>query len=60
MTDSNFGNDNLCGAGHLFLFAGSMIDGKVSEGYPCACGLMKAHYVKCKECGNEKLEAVPV
>ncbi len=28
---------------------------EVTEGMPCVCGEIKAHYVKCRACGNRKL-----
>ncbi len=54
-----WGGSSLCNGWHVFTFAGSISDGKISEGYPCACGLTRAHYVKCDKCGLEHMEAIP-
>jgi len=44
---------------HYFPWAGSSYDTEVPEGMSCMCGLMKAHYEKCPECGEWHLKPVP-
>jgi hypothetical protein len=52
-------SNNLCLNGHMVLWAGSTT-GDLPENVPCCCGLTVTHYIVCKECGNRKLEFVPV
>jgi len=53
--NSGYVGNGFCSNGHTFVFAG---DGKIPEGYPCACGQYKAHWVKCPICGQEMLESL--
>jgi len=48
-----------CSNGHQFSYAGDPYDGMFPEGYPCACGTMVLHYIKCNECGQTRSEAIP-
>jgi len=41
-----------CGCGHW--------NGEAPEGVLCSCGLTVTNYATCKECGNRKLEFIPV
>jgi hypothetical protein len=49
---------NPCAGGHVFLWAGDP-NYKLPEGYPCACYMTVAHWVRCQTCGNERLVPVP-
>jgi hypothetical protein len=31
-------NGSACRNGHVFMYAGTLPDGQIPEGYPCACG----------------------
>lgn len=48
-----------CSNGHQFSYAGDPYAGMFPEGYPCACGTMVLHYIKCNECGQTHSEAIP-
>jgi len=50
---------HLCNNGHTVIWAGTTT-GEIPEGVPCSCGLTVTHYTVCKECGNRKLELIPV
>jgi hypothetical protein len=52
------GGGHLCAPNHVFVFAGAYPDGKVPEGYPCSCGLYKAHWTKCPTCGQDHLTLI--
>jgi len=54
----SIGGINLCRNGHIFVFAGDPAHG-ISEGYPCSCGMNKAHWETCPNCGHKELKAIP-
>ncbi len=49
---------SACRIGHVFMFAGTLSDGQIPEGYPCACGQTAAHWQRCN-LGQEHLVAMP-
>jgi hypothetical protein len=50
---------SYCGENHIFYFADNSTSSKVPEGFPCSCGMYKAHYETCPECGQEKITLLP-
>jgi len=51
---------NPCaGQGHYFTWTGDPY-WEIPEGFPCACGQMKAHWGICPTCGNRVLKLIPM
>jgi len=55
----HYANSCAAGQGHYFIWAGDP-DLEIPEGFPCACGQMKAHWGICPTCGSRVLKLIPM